>query len=540
MASQSSNLNDHHTSPDSTSQIILLTMKKCIDVVKGTKQSVVQMIKIMDNEEVVSPRQCHPAIYAIQALFEPMWELHTLLGNITSSAQFLPTSRLSLVIALHALLKQAEEVQQGLIEFRTQLSLTPPDEQHRLRQPLLQRLTDFQKQLHEIQHTLKVSSGNFTSHTVKSKQESEKAEREEIQTSTSFMHNKPSLKDGLQQRNVIPVGGNDVLTGPLFAHGYALVIGVGGDLLITVEDAQAVSNLLLDPQRCAYPLQQVHLLTEQQASRAKILDELDWLSQKAQENPEATVIFYFSGHGGDFPHYHLVPRDYDHNNISSTAISGRLLTEKLQAICSQKLLVVLDCCHAGGMALAKAGFHTSPMPSELHTMLSQGRGKVVIASSRKDEISLTSTPYSVFTQAFLEALAGYGAAEQDGYAYIADISLYVGRMVANRTKDKQHPLLNMHGADNFKVAFYAGGKKVPYSLGGHPIPLSHFSLDKMDSDEIQRYRSVHKQYRGNLLTVEEKMAEFIDQASIPPDLLRSKAAIIAKLAEIEDKIAKQI
>lgn len=71
--------------------------------------------------------------------------------------------------------------------------------------------------------------------------------------------------------------------------------------------------------------------------------------------------------------------------------------------------------------------------------LSASSGQVVIASSRKDEVSWTGTPYTAFTRAVLEALPGYGAFEQNRYARVLDLALYVGRLVASRTDNKQQP-----------------------------------------------------------------------------------------------------
>jgi hypothetical protein len=64
---------------------------------------------------------------------------------------------------------------------------------------------------------------------------------------------------------------------PTFNRGYALLIGVGGDLPTTVQDASALHAFLVDPQRCGYPRDQVRLLTEDQARREDILGGLDWL-----------------------------------------------------------------------------------------------------------------------------------------------------------------------------------------------------------------------------------------------------------------------
>jgi len=321
----------------------------------------------------------------------------------------------------------------------------------------------------------------------------------------------------------------------LFTHGYALLIGIGDNLPVTIKDAAGLRDILTNPHRCAYPPNQVKLLTEVHATRQDILGGLDWLADQAHKDPDAAVVVYFSGHGGHMPDYHLVPYGYDAQAIADTAVSGVEFTGKLRAIRARKLLVLLDCCHAGGMAQVKApGFVKSPVPPELDVVLTEGSGRVVIASSRKDQVSYPGTPYSVFTQALREGLAGYGAAERDGYAYIADIALYVGRMVANRTKDRQHPILKLAAADNFAVAYYAGGEKSPKPLAGAQAYLT--PIEVIDEGLVDGYSSILRQYQRNLLTVEKQMAQFIDQATVPYDLKRTQEGIFQKIAEIETEI----
>jgi hypothetical protein len=325
-------------------------------------------------------------------------------------------------------------------------------------------------------------------------------------------------------------------TQAVFTHGYALLIGVGADLPVTVRDARGLRDILIDPERCAYPPSQVRLLTEAEATRHGILDGLDWLAAQAARDPSAACLVFFSGHGGHLPHYFLVPYGYDGARPAETAVSGAEFSERLRAIQAQKLLTLLDCCHAGGMAEAKAaGFVKSPLPPELETVLTAGSGRAVIASSRKDEVSYTGTPYSAFTQALREALAGYGAAERDGYAYLADVALYVGRVVPQRTQDRQHPILKLAAADNFAIAYYAGGDKAPRGLADAlAVPAA---VEAADPEPAQGYRSVLRQYQRNLLAVEERMAQFYDQAAVPLDLERTKRGILQKIAEIETHIA---
>lgn len=253
-----------------------------------------------------------------------------------------------------------------------------------------------------------------------------------------------------------------------FSRGHALLIGVGGaDIPHTVDDAAGLADILRDPGRGAYPPQQVHLLTAEAATRDGILAALGALAQQAQ--PDATVVVYFSGHGyeaksGIGRSYFLLPHGYDAQNLMDTAVSGRELTQALLAIPQQKLLLLLDCCHAGGLDDAKAPgaqLTKAPLPPEAEQILAQGSGRVVIASSRADELSFAGKPYSAFTLALIEALSGEGVARKDGYVRVADLAGHAREKVPQRTHNRQHPILNFEQADNFAVAYYAGGDATP-------------------------------------------------------------------------------
>ena len=135
-----------------------------------------------------------------------------------------------------------------------------------------------------------------------------------------------------------------------FAHGHALVVGVGADLPGTVDDAVALAGILRDPARCAYPPDQVHTLTGERATRDAFLSALDALARSTDS--QSTVIVYFSGHGcraaspvGEF--CYLVTHGYDLDRLVQTAVSSAEFADRLRAIPAHKLLLLLDCCHAG-------------------------------------------------------------------------------------------------------------------------------------------------------------------------------------------------
>lgn len=320
----------------------------------------------------------------------------------------------------------------------------------------------------------------------------------------------------------------------LFSHGYAVVIGVGADLPVTIKDANAIAHQLRDPTRCAYPPDQVRLLTSETARREHILSALDWLAEKAGQDD--TAIVYFSGHGTEIPDFYLVPFGSDWSNLAGTAITGQKFTERLRTIRAKKLLVLLDCCHAGGQAEAK-GYGKSPLPSAAIQELGSSGGRVVIASSRKDEVSLTGRPYSQFTMAALEALSGYGAFEQDSYARVLDLALWVGRVVSERTNDKQHPIIKVSNLqDNFALAWYAGGeqtrKALPWTAA---VPTMHAELD---SSQVTTWQRMLANYRESLLLIEERMSEYVEFTAFPLQLEKNKRQTVAKIAELERKLGR--
>lgn len=258
-----------------------------------------------------------------------------------------------------------------------------------------------------------------------------------------------------------------------FDQGYALIIGVGADLPNTVDDATGLAEIIEDPTRCAYPSDHVRTLTGKEATRDAILAALDGLSQSTDVSAsQSTALIYFSGHGyrvssslGES--YYLLPYGYDMERLYRTAISGAEFTARLGAIPAQRLLVLLDCCHAGGVGEAKAPglqLAKSPLPPEAHSLLAEGSGRVLIASSQEDELSFAGKPYSAFTLALIEALSGTGAAKRDGYVRVADLALHAREVVPGRTRGRQHPILHFERADNFVMAYYAGGETEPKGL----------------------------------------------------------------------------
>lgn len=255
-----------------------------------------------------------------------------------------------------------------------------------------------------------------------------------------------------------------------FTQGHALLIGVGGpDLPGTITDAQGLGDILRHPAYCAYPPNRVETLTAEGPTRQHIRDALARLAERTSE--QDTVVVYFSGHGYRVTSsmgaaYYLLPHGYDVDRLYETAISGQELSAALLSIPHRKMLLLLDCCHAGGLDNIKApGLTLTPaaIPLEAAEKFGEGSGRMVIASSFAHEKSFAGKPYSA-TLALIEALCGVGAAQQDGFAYVADLSLHAREKVPQCTGGRQHPFFNFAQADNFAVAYYAAGDVTPKGL----------------------------------------------------------------------------
>lgn len=263
-----------------------------------------------------------------------------------------------------------------------------------------------------------------------------------------------------------------------FRDGYALVIGVGGYLIqpeitrsgfqslpAAVRDAQIVHHTLVDPEKCGYLPGNVQLVTEERATASSIRSELKALTNRVSS--DATTLIFFSGHGGRVHvqgrwQVFLCPREADPNDLINTAISGDEFSSLLAAVPARRLLVVLDTCHASGSAEFKAnrnlGIWKAGLPNDYFAALSQGSGRVIIASSKEDQSSYIRGDLSQFTYHFVAALGGAASVRGDGLIRVLDVFHYVNEFV-QRDEPRQVPILKVKDLDlNFPIALNRGGK----------------------------------------------------------------------------------
>lgn len=254
----------------------------------------------------------------------------------------------------------------------------------------------------------------------------------------------------------------------------ALVVGASNyqylSKLLPTKDVPGVRDVLASPDYCAYPPEQVQVLDEADATRDNIIKALEAMCERAKA-PGSRTFFYFSGHGGrgsDGSSY-ILPVDARRGAYSSTAISARELSQRLDR-CAGELTVVLDCCRAAGMTSQDVIPDPAISPDERDVDLTpftdsfrsdiQSKGRVVFAASRADGKSFTSpeAPYGIFTGHMLDGLRG--AASTDGVdVTVHQLFDYVAQRVVLSSGKSQRPS-------------FIANTEVFYPLTRYPRPIA--------------------------------------------------------------------
>lgn len=265
-----------------------------------------------------------------------------------------------------------------------------------------------------------------------------------------------------------------------FENGYALLIGVGRSLHTawslpaTARDVSALERVLTNPDHCAYRPSQVSPLVNEAATRSRILKELANLARSAATNPNLTVIIYYSGHGwlrkGEKDQYFLIPHDVEPDTFKDKALSAGRFTEALKEIPAQRLLVILDTCHAEGMASpakvpsepsfvpAPKGFSRhAPLRGDIECILGQGSGRAVLASCQGTESSWICPvkEVSIFTHHLIEALKGAGSRAAERVVRVNDLCDFVSEEVERTARSlgyEQTPFFKFEGKNLFPIA----------------------------------------------------------------------------------------
>lgn len=206
-------------------------------------------------------------------------------------------------------------------------------------------------------------------------------------------------------------------------------------------DAQGMEQAL--KKQAAKPYAQVYskTLCNEQASRGEILDALQWAVDCAQL--EDTVILAFSAHGirDETANYYLAPYDTDVAHIRRSCLGWHEIVKVVQDLRANKVIVMMDTCHAGGVVGAK-----SLEKDPLRDLTGEQVGAVVYASSALDKRSFENAvwQHGAFTKSFLDAIIDPNSDKddpRDEFLSVTEIDFNLNRRVRQLTNEGQVPVI---------------------------------------------------------------------------------------------------
>lgn len=223
-----------------------------------------------------------------------------------------------------------------------------------------------------------------------------------------------------------------------------------------VNDAQDIYDRLT--KSGGFEIKKEHFLLDEEATSSAIRKAISDLLWKVDRS--ALSLLYFSGHGfqDEYGNGYIGTHDIDSTEPLVCGIRMQELTEHLlKAKNKDTILFVLDCCYSGIATEGKGGdvpFQENQLEQWFSALENQstGKGKIILASSRKDQKSREMVncsheigfdqphDHGAFTFHFLEGLDGKAA--QNEAVTLHDIHTYIERQMQN---DAQHTM-SFYGA----------------------------------------------------------------------------------------------
>jgi hypothetical protein len=259
-----------------------------------------------------------------------------------------------------------------------------------------------------------------------------------------------------------------------FTRGYALIIGVGSyrfaphlNVPITAADAEAVATALRDPRLCGYPDANVTLLANEGATRDGVLAALRTLAQRT--TPADTILLLYSGHGEYSADgvYALTTHDtrFDTGGkvVTGAAVSQTDLITALRAIPAQRVLVLINACHAGELSptlgAGQPAVVGQPFPQQTtDALLATGSGRIIITACREQQVAYIGPgPLTIFAQALTDGLRGQGVSGRAGFISAFDLYTHLYFAVREAVEQRVPPALRQqHGPQEPELTVLKG------------------------------------------------------------------------------------
>lgn len=206
-------------------------------------------------------------------------------------------------------------------------------------------------------------------------------------------------------------------------------------LVAPAQDAEALAEVLQNPAISGFGVQ-----TLLNAPSYKVCETIEAFFDDRER--DHLVLLYFSGHGvtDDDGMLYFATSNTQRNRLRSTAVGAKWVNEIMIQCRSRRQVLLLDCCHSGAFARAKAATSVSTRQQFEAITPEAGRGRVVLTASDAMQYSFEGDQVegqgvrSVFTQALVEGLrTGEADLDGDGQIKLDELYSYVHRRVRDKT-----------------------------------------------------------------------------------------------------------
>lgn len=211
------------------------------------------------------------------------------------------------------------------------------------------------------------------------------------------------------------------------------------DLRFPAKDATELAQTLKKQHGGLYRQVHARLLINEQATKAAVLDGLEWFQRQATGRD--VMVLFLAGHGiqdSATGSYYFLPHDAEPAAVKRSMVSQEDIQTTLRAMAG-KVVVLLDSCHAGSLSGGPGLRGSLDVDALVRELNSTEAGLLVMAAASRRQAAKEATEWGngAFTKAILEGLGGAAAYLPGRPITINMLDLYVSERVKQLTLGTQ-------------------------------------------------------------------------------------------------------
>ncbi len=242
---------------------------------------------------------------------------------------------------------------------------------------------------------------------------------------------------------------------------YVLAVGVSQyknpdlNLGLPAKDASDFARVFEQQKGKLYGDVVVQLLTDEQASKDKVIEGLEWL--KSQVTAKDVGVMFIAGHGmnDNQGKYFFMPYNANPDKLMSTGVAQTDIRDTLNSLAG-KVLFFVDTCHAGNaLGTGKTRGVGGSTDAFINELASAENGVIVFSSSTGRQLSQEDSKWGngAFTKAVVEGLNGKAEINNSGKVTLKGLDYYVAERVKELTHGQQSPVsIAPGGITDFPIA----------------------------------------------------------------------------------------